>query len=49
MNRKRIQFLKTVLIGNLRDLQLSAGKTFLEMKTDEKTFPRSGGIGRPPS
>ena len=39
MNRKRIQFLKTVLIGNLRDLQLSAGKTFLEMKTDEKTFP----------
>ncbi|MCK9196231.1 MAG: TraR/DksA family transcriptional regulator [Syntrophales bacterium] len=39
MNTNNVHYLKSLLINNLHDLHLSAGKTSAEMKTDEKLFP----------
>jgi DnaK suppressor protein len=39
MNINNINYLKSMLVKNLRDLHLSAEKTTAELKTEEKLFP----------
>ena len=38
MNTNNVHYLQSLLIKDLHDLHLSAGKTSTEMKTDEKIF-----------